>query len=107
MSQKHEKSDRDIETAHQWLQTAATELGVDPGLLRPVIKDLLDLTRDVAHGPSRPAAPLTAFLVGLAAGGALPEGVGQEEAVAAIRERIGRISGLIRENYGTQAAAEK
>lgn len=29
---------------------------------------VLDLARDVAHGVARPAAPLTAFLVGLAAG---------------------------------------
>lgn len=29
---------------------------------------LLDLARDAAHGVARPAAPLTTFLVGLAAG---------------------------------------
>lgn len=28
----------------------------------------LEVVGDVAHGPSRPAAPLTAFAVGLAAG---------------------------------------
>ena len=31
-----------------------------------MIKELLDLTKDVAHTQSRPAAPLTAYLVGLA-----------------------------------------
>ena len=30
---------------------------------------VLDLARDVAHGVVRPAAPLTAFLLGLAVGG--------------------------------------
>ena len=29
---------------------------------------LLDLARDAAHGVARPSAPLTTFLVGLAAG---------------------------------------
>jgi hypothetical protein len=35
---------------------------------------VLDLARDVAHGVDRPAAPLTAYLVGVAVGrGASPE----------------------------------
>jgi hypothetical protein len=33
---------------------------------------VLDLTRDVAHGVARPAAPLTAYLVGMAVGRGLP-----------------------------------
>ncbi|GAA4267059.1 DUF6457 domain-containing protein [Frondihabitans peucedani] len=32
------------------------------------IAAVLDLARDAAHGVARPAAPLTTFLVGLAAG---------------------------------------
>ncbi len=32
------------------------------------ISAVLDLARDAAHGVARPAAPLTTFLVGLAAG---------------------------------------
>jgi len=49
-----------------WLADAADALGIDRDA---VPRDLLlDLTRDVAHGVARPAAPLTAFLVGLAAG---------------------------------------
>jgi hypothetical protein len=49
-----------------WLAEAGDALGVDPGAMQRDL--LLDLTRDVAHGVARPAAPLTAFLVGLAAG---------------------------------------
>ncbi|MGN6607917.1 MAG: DUF6457 domain-containing protein [Jatrophihabitans sp.] len=49
-----------------WLYRVADELGIDPSALDQDL--LLDLTRDVAHGVSRPAAPLTAFLVGLSAG---------------------------------------
>jgi hypothetical protein len=49
-----------------WMASAADALGVDRSALQRDL--LLDLTRDVAHGVARPAAPLTAFLVGLAAG---------------------------------------
>jgi hypothetical protein len=49
-----------------WLAELAAELGVDSTL---VDRDLLlDVARDAAHGVARPAAPLTTFLVGLAAG---------------------------------------
>lgn len=68
MSEHKNNTDQDFTHAHRWLDRAARELGVDESLIRPVVGDLLDLTRDVAHGPSRPAAPLTAFLVGVAAG---------------------------------------
>ncbi|MCO6007825.1 DUF6457 domain-containing protein [Actinoallomurus purpureus] len=50
----------------EWLDTACAELGIDPA---EVDRDLiLDLARDVAHGVARPAAPLTAYLLGLAVG---------------------------------------
>ena len=50
----------------EFLRTTCTALGVDPGA---VDRDLiLDLTKDVAHNVTRPAAPLAAFVVGLAAG---------------------------------------
>ena len=46
-------------------------------LLPSTVTSLLDLARDAAHGVARPAAPLTTFLVGLAAGqrGATAEAV--------------------------------
>jgi hypothetical protein len=50
----------------QWVDELAAALGVDAAALD---RDLvLDLARDAAHGVARPAAPLTTFLVGLAAG---------------------------------------
>ncbi|MDH2455658.1 DUF6457 domain-containing protein [Corynebacterium bovis] len=55
-------------SAHAWLDEAASRLGVDPGVQRASVKGVLDLTAAVAHHRSRPAAPVTAFLVGLAAG---------------------------------------
>ncbi|WP_273488709.1 DUF6457 domain-containing protein [Ancrocorticia populi] len=50
-----------------WLEAAAEELGVDPSVVTDNQTDLLGLINTVAHGPSRPGAPLTAFLVGYAA----------------------------------------
>ncbi|WP_131787350.1 DUF6457 domain-containing protein [Protofrankia symbiont of Coriaria ruscifolia] len=49
-----------------WVVDAAGALDLDPALLD--VHGVLDLARDVAHTIARPAAPLTAFLVGLAAG---------------------------------------
>ncbi|GAA2730654.1 NTP transferase domain-containing protein [Actinocorallia aurantiaca] len=51
---------------NEWIETACAELGLEPG---SVDRDLvLDLARDVAHGVARPAAPLTAYLLGVAVG---------------------------------------
>ncbi|MCW2595804.1 MAG: hypothetical protein JWP39_1692 [Jatrophihabitans sp.] len=49
-----------------WITELAAALGVDPAALDRDL--LLDVARDAAHGVARPAAPLTTFLVGLAAG---------------------------------------
>lgn len=52
-----------------WVAAVARELHLDEVLDSAAIVDLvLDLTSDVAHGVSRPGAPVTAFLVGVAAG---------------------------------------
>ncbi len=54
-----------VNTMDGWVAAVCAELGIDG----PVDRDqILDLTRDVAHGVARPAAPLTAYLIGLAAG---------------------------------------
>jgi hypothetical protein len=49
-----------------WITELAAALGVDPAALDRNL--LLDVARDAAHTVARPAAPLTTFLVGLAAG---------------------------------------
>ncbi|MFI6818067.1 DUF6457 domain-containing protein [Nonomuraea sp. NPDC050328] len=60
----------------EWTALVCKELGVDPAA---VDRDLiLDLTKEVAHGVARPAAPLTAYLLGLAQGA----GTAPEDAVA-------------------------
>jgi hypothetical protein len=49
-----------------WVVELAGALAVDPAA---VDRDLLlEVARDAAHGVARPAAPLTTFLIGLAAG---------------------------------------
>lgn len=82
----------------QWLREAAKELDVDYEILQPRINDLLDLTKHVAHGPSRPAAPLTAFLVGVSAG---QVGAGADAKVSADRalESIKALVKIIEERY--------
>lgn len=53
-----------------WTGTVCDELGVGTD---EVERDLvLDLARDVAHGVTRPAAPLTTYLLGLAVGRGTP-----------------------------------
>ena len=52
-------------TLEEWVGLVCRELQVE----RPDVPALLDFTRDIAHGVARPAAPLTALLVGLAASG--------------------------------------
>jgi Domain of unknown function (DUF6457) len=49
-----------------WLARLCSELAIDPDLVD--VAAVLDLARDAAHAVARPAAPLTAFVVGLAAG---------------------------------------
>lgn len=50
-------------TLEEWLTSVCAELGVAV----PDAKSVLDFARDIAHGVDRPAAPLTALLIGLAA----------------------------------------
>ncbi len=59
-----------MNTLDEWAKVACRELGLDPASLDA--KLVLDLARDVAHGVARPAAPLTAYLVGVAVGQGRP-----------------------------------
>lgn len=53
----------------QWLTRLGAELGTDDVALdEAAVTDLLDLTREAAHGVERIAGPLTTFLVGVAVG---------------------------------------
>jgi hypothetical protein len=59
-----------VSTLQSWTEAACAELGLDPATVDERL--ILNLTRVVAHRVDRPAAPLTAFLVGLAAGRGAP-----------------------------------
>lgn len=51
-----------------WLRRVAAELDLDPQVVLDHEEELLGLVAAVAHGQSRPGAPLSAFLVGVAVG---------------------------------------
>ncbi len=53
-------------SVEQWAAMLAAELGLEPDSVD--VEQVLDLAADAAHGVVRPAAPLTTYLVGLAAG---------------------------------------
>ncbi len=59
-----------MSTLDEWAEVACRELGLDPASLDARL--VLDLARDVAHGVARPAAPLTAYLLGVAVGQGRP-----------------------------------
>jgi hypothetical protein len=59
-----------VNTLEEWAAAVCGELGLDPAALDPRL--VLDLARDVAHGVARPAAPLTAYLLGVAVGRGQP-----------------------------------
>jgi hypothetical protein len=80
-----------------WVADAAAALGVDASALD--IPAVLDLARDVAHGVARPAAPVTAFLVGLAAGRAGGD-------ASAVRESTEAVLALLHERAASGAVPE-
>jgi hypothetical protein len=59
----------DAQALSEWVTAVAQELGLEGAVEGGSTVDMvLDLTSDVAHGVSRPGAPVTAFLIGVAAG---------------------------------------
>jgi len=58
-----------MSTLDDWMAQAERALDVPAGSVTNELRDeLLDLTRDVAHGVARIAGPLTCYLVGIAVG---------------------------------------
>lgn len=72
-----------MSTIQSWTDAACAELGLDPAASDTRI--VLDLARDVAHQVERPAAPLSAFLLGLA--------VGQGQQLDAAAEKLRALAG--------------
>jgi hypothetical protein len=59
-----------MSTLDDWSEALCAELGLDPADVSQ--KVVLDLARVVAHTVDRPAAPLTAFVLGMAVGRGQP-----------------------------------
>lgn len=64
----HEDSAEKMAQMDSWLRLVVAEAAVEPAILAANQDAMLELISTVAHGPSRPGAPLTAFLVGVAVG---------------------------------------
>jgi Domain of unknown function (DUF6457) len=73
-----------VTTLDRWTEAACAELGLRPDDV--AIRAILDLARDVAHQVERPAAPLTAFLLGLAVG----QGAALDDAAGRLRDLAAR-----------------
>jgi hypothetical protein len=78
-----------VNTLEQWTEAVCAELGLDRR--QADTRAVLDLARDVAHSVARPAAPLTAFLLGLA--------VGQGQPIEQAAQRLQ----LLASNWGADA----
>jgi Domain of unknown function (DUF6457) len=90
-----------VNTLDEWAAAVCGELGLDPAALDPRL--VLDLARDVAHGVARPAAPLTAYLLGVAVG----QGHAPDESAARISQLAARwVPAGGRPAEGSQAPAE-
>lgn len=58
-----------MSTLDDWVQQASRALDLPEDAIPTELRnELLDLTRDVAHGVARIAGPLTCYLVGVAVG---------------------------------------
>jgi len=57
-----------VNTLAEWVASVCRDLGLELADQQAITTQVLDLAAEVAHGVARPAAPVTAFLVGLAAG---------------------------------------
>ena len=83
-------SDPDLEAEKmrrmgEWLDGVIAELDLDPAVVEQLRTPMLDMIAEVAHGPSRPGAPLTAMLVGL---------VSDQSDLPAVLARVARIREL-------------
>lgn len=80
----HNKKDdpEKIAQMHRWLEQVRANLQLEDNPLEAVEPELLSLIGTVAHGPSRPGAPLTAFLTGYLAG----KGANAKEVIAQLQD---------------------
>jgi len=74
-----------MSTLDDWIIDASRALEIPADSIPADLRnDLLDLTRDVAHGVARVAGPLTTYLVGIAVG----RGQAPSAAMAAVSDLL-------------------
>ena len=64
-----------------WTRSLAAALGLQEDV---PITELLDVTREVAHAVTRPAGPVTTYLIGRA----VAQGMPLEHAIAVVQARV-------------------
>jgi len=71
-----------MSTLDDWTAALCAELGIEPA--EDSLRTVLDLARVVAHAVDRPAAPVTAYFVGMAVGrgAAMAEATGKASRLA-------------------------
>ncbi|WP_237202992.1 DUF6457 domain-containing protein [Rothia endophytica] len=101
-----ERNPQDLVLAREFVQEVAQRLDLDPQVIQQTLPHLLGLTKHVAHGVVRPAAPLAAFLVGLAAGqnsSLAGSEVDTEQLAAGVLAHIAAVEELVKEHKNGQA----
>jgi hypothetical protein len=76
-----------MSTMSEWIAEVCAELDLNLTDEQATTTVVLDLTADVAHGVARPAAPVTAYLVGLAAGRSADPEAATKELAARLGQR--------------------
>lgn len=77
----------------EWVVEASAALGLEADTSATAV--ILDLARDVAHDVARPAAPITAYLLGLAVGRA---GDGTDAALAELSQSLTELAAQHRDS---------
>jgi len=62
---RHDSTGREPDPMGRWIRSLSADLGIDDDI---DVRRVLDVARGAARGVARPAAPVTAFLLGLALG---------------------------------------
>jgi hypothetical protein len=89
-----------VNTLKEWVDLVCRELDITDAVSPTAMQSrVLDMSRDVAHGVARPAAPLTAYLLGLAAGRSRdPEATADE-----LTQRVCQLAQCWADEHGSSA----
>lgn len=91
-----------MNTLKEWVDLVCRELEITDAVSPTAMQSrVLDMSRDVAHGVARPAAPLTAYLLGLAAG----RSSDPEAAAAELTQRVCLLAQRWADDHGSSAGA--